>query len=618
MTPKLNSLPEMISNNMLSEDDAHRLWAENEIKGSIEKHEYAPILFVGSGLSRRYLDAPNWRTLLKDLVEMCPEVDEEFEYLEEEFSEPEIASYLVEPFREWAWNDRGDYDEFDPEIFEKEFEEGREKEKYLKYKVAEYFEDLSPNSDEDLPEEYRDEIAALRRISPEAVVTTNYDTLLETLFPGFETMVGQEIYHSENKTIGDLFKIHGSIDDFESIILTKEDYDDFKEEKKYISAKLLTYFTEHPVLILGHSASDDNIRRILDDLDRMIPTKDDDLIDNLFLVDYEDDEEELEGDPNLGTDELIQVDDQGRTVRVNSVTANSFKWVFESFEQGEPLEQAEVEQIREFRNRIYDITTKDAPRRKVNFERLEYFSDEDNIEKLLGFVPIDNPETVEGLRKAGVPIGEGEVSTEAVDDINARLNTATQNYNSNGNLISDRGTVLEFRKRSEDLELTEDKCELLIRSSMSARLQGADWIVKYPGDPYQQLEDLIHEPTVGAHVIQRLETTLFVLGQQELLQELYRAHADNGLLSGGLDERCGDEIIDRLEQYGASDNILFMDDNPSVGQIFEESDMSEIDRLLNTCGDILIEEDQSDQKGDPSNAVDFRKLEIIKLAKGML
>lgn len=603
---------------MLSEEDSHRKWAEDEIRDCIERHEYAPILFVGSGLSRRYLDAPDWRGLLEDLVEMCPKVEHELDYFEEELSEPEIATMLVEPYRQWAWDDKGDYNHFPDWLFDHQFEGERQKEKYLKYKVSEYFEELSPESEGKLPEEFREEIGAIRRISPEAVVTTNYDSLLETIFPGFETMVGQEIYQNENKVVGDLFKIHGSVTDLESIILTKEDYHDFEEEKKYISAKLLTYFTEHPVLILGHSASDENIQRILHDLDRMIPTEDDDLIDNLFLVDYEREPSNVENDPNLPRDELIKVNEDGRTVRVNSITAHSYKWIFEAFEHGEPMDKAEIETIREFRSRIYDVTTGEAPRRKVNFERLEYFSDEENIEKLLGFVPIDNPETVEGLRKAGIPIGEGEVSTEAVDDINARLNTATQNYNSNEDLISDRSTVLEFRKRRGDLNLTEDKCELLIRSSMSAGFQGADWLVQYPGDFTDKLESLIYEPSIGAHVIQRLELTLLVLGKQDLLEDLYREHPDNGLLAGDFDEKCDMEVSSRIEEYGASDNILFTDPRREVSSLYANGDLDEINRLLDTCGDMLIEAENTGEERNSNIAVDFRKLEIIKLAVELL
>ncbi|MUV89071.1 hypothetical protein GJ629_03450 [Halapricum sp. CBA1109] len=261
------------------------------------------------------------------------------------------------------------------------------------------------------------------------------------------------------------------------------------------------------------------------------------------------------------------------------------------------------------------MTTKDAPRKKVNFERLEYFSDEDNIEQLLGFVPIDNPETVEGLRQAGIPIGEGDVSTEAVEDINARLNTATQNYNSNGTLITDRETILEFRKRIPDLDLTEDKCELLIWSSLNQRLQGADWIVEYGEGVLDVIRSMIEDPGVKAHTIQRLEITLLAMGESELLEELYEQHSDNGLLKGDLSAECDRSVEDRLGVYGSGNNILFTDSEENMIDLYDQRDDSRLLELLNLCGDMLIDESQSHGQGNPSIATDFRKLELVLIAR---
>ncbi|MUV89072.1 hypothetical protein GJ629_03455 [Halapricum sp. CBA1109] len=315
---------------MLSEDSQHRIWAEDTISDCLDRHEYAPIIFVGSGISRRYLGAPSWRELLSELATICPEIEYPIEYYEEEYTNPQIATQFINAFRDWAWEDHGQFEHFPRELYDRD----GSPDKYLKYKVAEFFRKLSPDSPDDLPDDFQEEIKALRQISPHAVVTTNYDQLLENIYPGFETMVGQDIYKKDRKKVGDLFKIHGCVTQEDSLILTKSDYDDFEKQKKYISAKLLTYFSEHPVLILGHSASDDNIQRLLSELDRMIPTDETDLIPNIFLLNYEDGAEKLEGDPNLSRDELIDVGDE-RRVRVNAVHAHSFKWVYDAFGQGE-------------------------------------------------------------------------------------------------------------------------------------------------------------------------------------------------------------------------------------------------------------------------------------------
>lgn len=594
---------------MLSEDSSHREWAEEAISDCINRFEYPPIIFAGSGLSQRYIDTPRWIELLDNLAGMCPYIDYPIEYYEEEYTKPEIATEFIEPFRQWAWDDRGTFEYFPENIFES----SNGKEKYLKYKVAEIFGESSPESIEGLPSEYQEEINALQRVSPSAAITTNYDFLLETLFPGFEKMVGQEIYEQQNKKVGDLFKIHGCASDELSLVLTEGDYVEFEEEKKYISAKLLTYFTEHPVLILGHSASDENIKRILSELDKMVPASRS-LIDNIYLVNYERDKNKLEGDPTLSREELIEVG-EGRRVRVNSITAHSFKWIYDAFGQDEPINQVQIEQARSFASNIYKITTRDAPRKRINFERLEYFSDEENIEKLLGFVPIDNPETVEGLRQAGIPIGEGEVSTEQVEDINARLNTATQDYRSNGNLINDRSIILEFRKRIEDLNLDDHKNELLIKSSMDNRLQGADWILEYSSDVTDIFDSMIEDESIYARSLQRLEYTLMVMGETELLQKLHSLHSEVGSLKGPeLQPLCDAPIEERLEDYGSTPRIHFLDDEVEVTDLLGNQDR--VRELLNICTDILIEESRS-RDTNPSNAVDFRKLELVSLANSM-
>ncbi|MYL68970.1 SIR2 family protein [Halorubrum distributum] len=568
---------------------------------------------MGSGISQRYIDAPNWWDLLDQLSQMCTEIKRPVEYYGEEFSNPEIGTEFVGPYRDWAWNDKGIHNHFDERVFE---EDGG-KDKYLKYKVAELLRDLSPDSESDLPTEYESEIDSLKKISPSAVITTNYDTLLETVFPGFERMIGQDIYSSDSRKVGDLFKIHGGISDPNSIVLTQNDYKKFNEEKKYISAKLLTYFTEHPVLILGHSASDENIQKILYDLDRMIPTEENDLIDNIFLVDYKKDPSDLESRNELSHEELIDVG-EGRRVRVNAIRAHNFEWIFDAFSQREEaMDEVEVNKIREFTDKIYDITTKNAPRRKLNFERLEYMSSDENLEKLLGFVPIDNPETVEGLRQAGIPIGEGEISTEPVEDINQRLNAATRDYTSNNSLIDRRKTILEFRKRISDLDLNQTKRDFLLRSSLRNSLQGADWMVGYGDDIQDELKQIIDDPELSKSVQQRLEYTALVLNNQDLLEYLHKNYyPDNGLLVGPrLTDLIDQPIEKRVARYGSGTNILFTEDEVTTSELIGNEE--ETERLLNICSDILIEEENSDDTPEPSNATDFRKLELVKIANNI-
>ena len=114
------------------------------------------------------------------------------------------------------------------------------------------------------------EISALKAMSPHAVVTTNYDELIEPLFPDYERVIGQTILRHSSLSIGEIFKIHGCVFKPTSLVLSKEDYDTFNTDKKYLSAKLLTYFAEHSFILVGYSATDPNIKNVLYDVDRMM------------------------------------------------------------------------------------------------------------------------------------------------------------------------------------------------------------------------------------------------------------------------------------------------------------------------------------------------------------
>ena len=48
-----------------------------------------------------------------------------------------------------------------------------------------------------------------------------------------------------------------------SIVITKEDYDAFEKKMNYLQAKLFTLFWENPLVFMGYSINDENIKRIL-------------------------------------------------------------------------------------------------------------------------------------------------------------------------------------------------------------------------------------------------------------------------------------------------------------------------------------------------------------------
>lgn len=51
-----------------------------DISLCLENMGCQPILFVGSGIPKRYFNSPNWEQLLRYLASICPRIEEDFLY----------------------------------------------------------------------------------------------------------------------------------------------------------------------------------------------------------------------------------------------------------------------------------------------------------------------------------------------------------------------------------------------------------------------------------------------------------------------------------------------------------------------------------------------------------
>ena len=65
-----------------------------------------PILFIGSGFTKRYAKGPNWPELLGMLAEMCPQIDKDFAYYKQAYGNDlmKIGSVFSQLYHEWGWN----------------------------------------------------------------------------------------------------------------------------------------------------------------------------------------------------------------------------------------------------------------------------------------------------------------------------------------------------------------------------------------------------------------------------------------------------------------------------------------------------------------------------------
>lgn len=182
------------------------------------------------------------------LAKNCPLFDKDYAYYKQQYRGDylKIGEEFAKIYREWAWG--SGHNRFPKNLFN----ETISADAYIKFAIAEYLRALPPKADKSMMAALAEEIVSIKNIRPHAIITTNYDQFLETAFPEYQPVIGQQIIQGANLSVGEIFKIHGCVSDPNSLVFTEGDYAQFIKRKKYLSAKLLTFFSEHPLLFIGY------------------------------------------------------------------------------------------------------------------------------------------------------------------------------------------------------------------------------------------------------------------------------------------------------------------------------------------------------------------------------
>lgn len=335
-----------------------------------------PILFIGSGLARRYYGSPNWIGLLEKLIELNPIISMPLGFFMQNNANdlPKVASSLVEQYQKYGWEHHHDG------LFPKElYDHSYAKSIFLKSQVSQYLDGLM----EDFRLEdnlHKEELLRLRSLKPHAIITTNYDNLLETIFEDFKVVIGQQVISKKEATnIGHILKIHGSTSHPEEIIISHEDYEQFEDKQKYLIAKLLTYFMEHPIIFLGYAVNDTNIRNILSDISEIVSGGSDEIVNNIWFIEWKKDE--IDPDFRPPSDKSIDLG-AGKTIRVNYIAVNSFEEVYTSLYQDSAMG---IDSLREFQTNIYNIIkSKTITDLEVDYVNVQNITNEETLTKLIG------------------------------------------------------------------------------------------------------------------------------------------------------------------------------------------------------------------------------------------
>lgn len=354
------------------------------VKETVQDSKTQPILFVGSGLSQRYFGGPNWKSLLEKMAERCPHFEQDVDYyIQRDFSMPEIGTELAKSYSDWAWNDGSE--RYPEEYFDSD---GYDFDIFLKHEISEFFESITPSEPSPTTEKfYHQEIDLIKQVQPHAVITTNYDQFLENIFPDYKPIIRDEVFGSDYESVGEIIKIHGCVSEPDTLVLTTEDYREFEEKKKYISAKLLTHFAEHPVLITGYSVEDKNVRRILADIGEILAPNGG-IVDNIFFLKYSETIDSMDTFRRQQRIDTLEED----FIEVNRIIAEDFDWVFNSFATGGEIEGVNLKLLRSVLANTYDIVREKAPKREIeiDYQNLRQAANsEDALGTLFGVTTLD-------------------------------------------------------------------------------------------------------------------------------------------------------------------------------------------------------------------------------------
>lgn len=276
-------------------------YIKQEIENTVSSFRQLPFLFVGTGISMRYAHAPGWNDLLYDIwkiinpakemndykklkqsIEM--DVNSRFSDLSQEdkkyYVNPILASFIEKDFLNLYYTS----DRFDHTVFTDEQNNEILSNSYnpFKYYVAKQLSNVTP--DPALPDYPELQYLAENQNKFAGVITTNYDSLLENIFKDFSVLIGQDnLLVANTLNIFEIFKIHGCSSNPNSIVLTEKDYNDFDRKLKYLSAKLLTIFVEHPIIFIGYGLGDVNIRKLFREIAECLTSEQMDRIRNNFI-----------------------------------------------------------------------------------------------------------------------------------------------------------------------------------------------------------------------------------------------------------------------------------------------------------------------------------------------
>lgn len=104
----------------------------------------------------------------------------------------------------------------------------------------------------------------LELLSPDWIITTNYDSIIETILAGRSATLGPDDSLSAPRGLIPVYHLHGTRSDPSKIVIAQEDYVSLFRPNQYRQIKLALTIRESTVLFLGYGIGDANVLTALD------------------------------------------------------------------------------------------------------------------------------------------------------------------------------------------------------------------------------------------------------------------------------------------------------------------------------------------------------------------
>jgi len=327
-----------------------------------------PFLFIGSGMSRRYLGLEDWHGLLSKFSV----IGKPFEYYlaSADGSYPKAATLLSYDFNKHWW---------EAEEYKNSVDANKAKitdsTSALRIEICKYLSTLEQSKAKN--SEFTKELELLVELNVDGIITTNWDMFLEQLFPDYKVYIGQEeLLFSNPQQIGEIYKIHGCSSTPKSLILTEEDYNEFNSRNAYLASKLITIFVEHPIVFIGYSISDPNISSLLCSIANCIGRANvEQLRKNLIFVERPREEEKEEVSETYLTIDGVQIP-------LILVRTNNFSPIYEALAATKRKIPARV--LRYCKEQMYELVRSSEPEKKLCVVNLDDIDRKEDIEFLVG------------------------------------------------------------------------------------------------------------------------------------------------------------------------------------------------------------------------------------------